>query len=105
MARIMFPGSKKIDFADAKEFKKIVALRREVFCGELGEKPAFIKDARDEQGIHIAYYLGADVVACGSAYDKGGDFFELALICVKDGYRRFKVGSTIIEDLKAQQEQ
>ena len=34
MARIMFPGSKKTDFADSKEFKKIVALRREVFCGE-----------------------------------------------------------------------
>ena len=30
MARIAFPGSKKVDFTD-KEFKKINALRREVF--------------------------------------------------------------------------
>lgn len=102
MARITFLGSKKIDFADTKEFKKISALRRKVFCGEKGEKPAFIKDARDEHGIHIAYYLGADVVACGSAYHKGEGVFEIALICVKDGYRRFKVGSTIIGDLRAE---
>ena len=46
MARIAFPGSKTVDFTH-KDFKKIIALRREVFCDEKGEKTAFIKDARD----------------------------------------------------------
>ena len=99
MARIMYPGSKKISFGD-KEFKKITALRKEIFCEELGEKPSFIKDSRDENGIHIAYCLGADVIGCGSAYSIGDGIFELSLVCVKEGYRRFKVGSTIIDDLR-----
>ena len=36
----------KIDFSN-KLFKNIIALRREVFCGEEGEKPAFIKDRKN----------------------------------------------------------
>ncbi len=101
MKRKIFPGMKKISF-DSKEFKKIIALRREVFCGEKGEKASFVKDVRDEQGIHTAYYLGDDVVACGSAYNVGNGDFELRFVCVKEGYRRFKVGSAVIDELRAE---
>ena len=47
----------KISFSD-KLFKKVIALRREIFCDEGGEKPAFIKDNRDENGYHIVCAIG-----------------------------------------------
>ncbi len=99
MARIMYPRCEIFSY-DSKDFKKITALRREVFCDEAGEKPAFIKDERDSAGIHVAYCLGDDVVGCGSAYDIGNNVYEMSKICVDKNYRRFKVGTQIIEEIR-----
>ena len=99
MARIMFPRCELISF-DSKDFKRITTLRREVFCDEVGEKPSFVKDERDAQGIHIAYCLADDVVGCGSAYKVSDGVFEISKICVDKNYRRFGVGTQIIKELR-----
>lgn len=99
MARIAFPRCKTISFDD-KEFKKLMAVRRRCFCDEQNEKPSFIKNEKDAQGIHVGYYLGDDVVGCGSAYNLGNGFFELSFVAVDKAYRRFKVGSEIIDELR-----
>ncbi len=92
---------KKIDFKD-KLFKNVITLRREVFCGEMGEKSSFIKDSRDEKAIHIVCAVGENLIGCGSLYDNGNGEFEISKIAVKSDYRKFKIGSRILTDLKAQ---
>ena len=99
MARIMYPRCEIFSY-DSKDFKKITALRRGIFCDEVGEKPSFIKDERDASAIHVAFCLGDDVVGCGSAYDIGNNVFEMSKICVDKNYRRFKVGTQIIEEIR-----
>ena len=88
----------KISFSD-KLFKNIISLRREVFCGEEGEKPAFIKDNRDEKGYHIVCAIGDDLLGCGSIYDNGNGEFEVSKIAVKRDYRKFLIGSNILKEL------
>ena len=88
----------KISFSD-KLFKNIISLRREVFCGEEGEKPAFIKDNRDEKGYHIVCAIGDDLLGCGSIYDNGNGEFEISKIAVKRDYRKFLIGSNILKEL------
>ena len=95
----MEPRHVKVSFND-KLFKEIIALRREVFCGECGEKPQYIKDNRDENAIHIAYLIDKTVIGCGSIYDNGNGEFELSKIAVKKHYRKFGVGTKIAESLK-----
>ena len=56
--------------SDHKLFKDIIALRREVFCDECGEKTQYIKDARDSSGIHIAFFVDKTIVGCGSVFGK-----------------------------------
>ena len=85
---------KEIAFQD-KAFKNIVALRREVFCGEEGEKSSFIKDKRDEKGAHFVCAIGEELIGCGSLYNNGNGEFEISKIAVKKGYRRFRIGSEI----------
>ena len=89
----------KIDFSD-KLFKNIISLRREVFCGEEGEKPAFVKDKRDEKGFHIVCAIGDELLGCGSLYDNGNGEFEISKIAVSKDYRKFKIGSNIFNELK-----
>ncbi len=95
----MEPRHIKVSFND-KLFKEIIALRREVFCGECGEKPQFIKDNRDENGIHIAYMVDSTIIGCGSIYDNGNGEFELSKIAVKKHYRKFGIGAKIADFLK-----
>ena len=95
----MEPRHVKVSFND-KLFKEIIALRREVFCGECGEKPQYIKDNRDENAIHIACIIDKTVIGCGSIYDNGNGEFELSKIAVKKHYRKFGVGTKIAESLK-----
>ena len=89
----------KIDFSH-KLFKNIISLRREVFCGEEGEKPGFIKDSRDEKGFHIVCAIGDDLLGCGSLYDNGDRIFEISKIAVSKDYRKFNIGSNILKELK-----
>lgn len=89
---------KKISFQD-KAFKGILSLRREVFCDEGGEKPAFSKDKRDENGIHYICAIGDAIIGCGSLYDNGGGELELSKIAVKEHYRKFGIGSIILNAL------
>lgn len=91
---------KEIAFQD-KAFKNIVALRREVFCGEEGEKSSFIKDKRDEKGAHFVCAIGEELIGCGSLYNNGNGEFEISKIAVKKGYRRFRIGSEILKKIKA----
>lgn len=88
-------------FSNDKLFKEIVALRREVFCGECDEKPQYIKDNRDENAFHIACMVDKNIIGCGSIYDNGNGNFELSKIAVKKHYRKFKIGTTIVSQLKA----
>ena len=89
---------KKISFQD-KAFKGILSLRREVFCDEGGEKPAFVKDKRDENGVHYICAIGDVIIGCGSLYDNGGGELEISKIAVKDHYRKFGIGSAILNAL------
>lgn len=90
---------KKINCSD-KLFKEIIALRREVFCGEEGEPENFISDMRDESGEHIICTIGDILIACGSVYHNGNGEYETAKIAVKKHYRKFGVGSNILSRLK-----
>jgi hypothetical protein len=72
----------KIDSAH-KYFKDVVSVRRDVFCNEEGEKPSFVKDTRDENGVHVVCAIKDVVVGCGSIYDNGNGEFELSKIAVK----------------------
>lgn len=91
----------KIDFSH-KLFRNITALRREVFCGEGGEKTSFIKDSRDEKGVHVVCAIGDSLLGCGSLYDNGNGEFEISKIAVSKDYRKFKIGSKILEGLISQ---
>ncbi|MBQ8182699.1 MAG: family 78 glycoside hydrolase catalytic domain [Clostridia bacterium] len=82
-------------------FKQVMSLRREVFCGERGEKSGYIKDSRDENGFHIVYMAGKTVLACGSIYDNGNGEFEISKVAVKEHNRRFGLGSAIVSELKS----
>ena len=95
----MEPRHVKVAFND-KLFKEIIALRREVFCGECGEKPQYIKDNRDENGFHVAYLIDQTIIGCGSIYDNGNGEFDISKIAVKKHYRNFGIGSKIAEFLK-----
>jgi ribosomal protein S18 acetylase RimI-like enzyme len=90
----------KIDNAH-KYFKDVLSVRREVFCNEEGEKPSFVKDTRDENGVHVVCVIKDTVVGCGSLYNNGNGEFELSKIAVKKDYRRFEIGSEILKDLKS----
>lgn len=83
-----------------KLFKDIVALRREVFYDECGEKTQYIKDSRDKTAIHIAYIVDDKILGCGSLYDNGNGCFELSKIAVKSHYRKFGLGTDIVSALK-----
>ncbi|MBE6795625.1 MAG: GNAT family N-acetyltransferase [Ruminococcaceae bacterium] len=89
----------KVDFSD-KLFKNIIALRREVFCGEEGEKASFIKDSRDEKGFHVVCAIGDELLGCGSLYDNGDGEFEISKIAVSKDYRNFGIGSSILKELR-----
>ena len=95
----MEPMYVKVSFKD-KLFKNIIALRREVFCDECGEKPQFVKDDRDELGFHIACVIDGVVIGCGSAYHTVNGVFELSKIAVKKHYRKFGIGKKLVEELK-----
>ena len=88
--------------ADQKFFKEIIALRREVFCDECGEKAQYIKDARDEAGIHVAFFVDKTIVGCGSISRSAEDAFEIYGVAVKKHYRKFGMGTEILEALKKQ---
>lgn len=100
MARNSIVKYIKID-NNHKYFKDVLSVRREVFCGEEGEKPSFVKDSRDEKGIHVVCAVKDTVVGCGSLYDNGKGEFEVSRIAVKKDYRRFEIGSEILKDLKS----
>ena len=89
----------KIDFSH-KLFKNVIALRREVFCGEEGEKASFIKDSRDEKGFHVACAIGDELLGCGSLYDNGDGEFEISKIAVSKDYRNFGIGISILKELR-----
>lgn len=89
----------KVDFSH-KLFKNVIALRREVFCGEEGEKSSFIKDSRDEKGFHLVCALGDELLGCGSVYDNGDGEFEISKIAVGKDYRKFGIGSRILNELR-----
>ncbi len=93
------PEYKLVEFS-SKEFKEIKNIRRRVFCGECGESVGFIKDEKDEKAIHIGFFLGENAVGCGSVYDCGNGDFEIYKLCVLKDYRRFKIGSNILKELK-----
>jgi N-acetylglutamate synthase-like GNAT family acetyltransferase len=88
--------------ADQKVFKEIIALRREVFCDEFGEKTQYVKDARDSAGIHVAFYVDKTIVGCGSVYQSTDNVFEIYGIAVKKHYRKFGMGTELLEALKKQ---
>ncbi len=94
------PEYKLVDFA-SKEFKEIKNIRRSVFCGEQGASANSVKNINDEKAIHIGFFLGETAVGCGSAVDCGNGEFELYNICVLKDYRRFKIGSNILKELKS----
>ena len=86
--------------SDQKLFKDIIALRREVFCDECGEKAQYIKDARDSSGIHIAFFVDKTIVGCGSIFENSDGVFEIYGVAVKNHYRKFGMGTEILEHLK-----
>ncbi len=88
----------KVDFSH-KLFKNVITLRREVFCGEEGEKSSFIKDSRDEKGGHVVCAIGDELLGCGSLYDNGDGEFEISKIAVSKDYRNFGIGSNILKEL------
>ena len=89
-----------IDFSD-KKFKDIIALRREVFGGEVGEKPAYAKSELDEAAKHVAYSINGVVIGCGSVAHLGNGEYEIYKIAVKKNYRKFNLGEKIFDLLKA----
>ena len=89
-----------IDFSD-KKFKDIISLRREVFCGEVGEKPAYAKSELDEAAKHVAYSINGVVIGCGSVAHLGNGEYEIYKIAVKKNYRKFNLGKKIFDLLKA----
>ena len=89
-----------IDFSD-KKFKDIISLRREVFCGEVGEKPAYAKSELDEAAKHVAYSINGVVIGCGSVAHLGNGEYEIYKIAVKKNYRKFNLGEKIFDLLKA----
>ena len=89
-----------IDFSD-KKFKDIISLRREVFCGEVGEKPAYAKSEVDEAAKHVAYSINGVVIGCGSVAHLGNGEYEIYKIAVKKNYRKFNLGEKIFDLLKA----
>ena len=89
-----------IDFSD-KKFKDIISLRREVFCGEVGEKPAYAKSELDEAAKHVAYSINGVVIGCGSVAHLGNGEYEIYKIAVKKIYRKFNLGEKIFDLLKA----
>ncbi len=88
-----------IDFSD-KNFKDIIALRREVFCGEVGEKTAYAKSEYDEDAKHVAYSINGVVIGCGSVAHLGNDEYKIYKIAVKKNYRKFGLGKKIFALLK-----
>ncbi len=86
--------------SDHKFFKNLLALRREVFCDECGEKAQYIKDARDSSGIHIAFFIDETVVGCGSICKGADGEFEVYGVAVKKHYRKFGIGTKILNELK-----
>ena len=72
-----------------KFFKDVLSVRRDVFCNEEGEKPSFVKDNRDEKGVHVVCAVKDTVVGCGSLYDNGNGELEISRIAVKKDYRRY----------------
>lgn len=92
--------TKKVVDYNNKLFKDILSLRRQVFCGEKGEKTTYIKDARDVTGIHLGVFIGDIIIGCGSLYDNGNGEFEVFGVAVKAHYRNFGIGSQIIDALK-----
>ncbi len=95
----MNPEYKEIKYSE-KNFKQLLSLRRKIFCGEAGEIPSFIKDKRDENGYHVGFFLGEDVVAGGSIYINENGYAEIKYIGVHKDYRQFKIGSEILKRLK-----
>ncbi len=93
------PEYKQISFSD-KEFKKLLSLRCEIFCGEAGEAPAFVKDKNDEKAYHIGFFVDNALIGTGSIYDLTEGKFEVKYLSVKKDYRRFKIGSKILAELK-----
>ncbi len=94
------PEYKLVEFS-SKEFKEIKRVRRSVFCGEQGVSASCVKNINDEKAIHIGFFLGENAVGCGSAVDCGNGDFELYDVCVLKDYRRFKIGSNILNELKS----
>ncbi len=94
------PEYKLVDFA-SKEFKEIKKVRHSVFCVEQGASANSVKNINDEKAMHIGFFLGENAVGCGSIYDCGNGDFELYNICVLKDYRRFKIGSKILKELKS----
>ena len=88
-----------IDFSD-KKFKDIVALRREVFCDEVGEKHTYAKSELDEGAKHVAYSVNGTVIGCGSVAHIGNGVYEIYKIAVKKHYRKFGLGKKIFGLLK-----
>ncbi|MBO5065753.1 MAG: GNAT family N-acetyltransferase [Clostridia bacterium] len=86
--------------SDHKSFKDIFSLRREVFCDECGEKAQYIKDARDSSGIHVAFPVDKTIVGCGSVFESSDGVFEIYGVAVKKHYRKFGVGTEILNALK-----
>ncbi len=93
------PEYKHINYSD-KCFKKLLSLRRSIFCGEVGEAPAFIKDKNDENGYHMGFFLGDALIGTGSIYPKRNGDFEIKYLCVNKDYRRFKIGTKLLNALK-----
>lgn len=88
-----------IDFSD-KSFKDIIALRREVFCGEVGEKSTYAKSEYDECAKHVAYCVDGAVIGCGSVAHIGNGEYEIYKIAVKKHYRKFGLGKKLFGMLK-----
>ncbi len=97
----MKPEYKTVEFG-SKEFRKITELRRQVFCDEGKEKTSFIKDTRDNTGVHVAYFLGDAVVGCASGYNNGKGEFQLSQVAVGEDYRRFGIGTELVKRVKAE---
>ena len=86
--------------SEDKAFKGLCALRREVFCDELGEKTSFAKDERDKDAFHCVYTLDNVVVGCASAVFNDDGEYEIYKLAVRKHYRNFRVGTVILNELK-----
>ena len=91
---------KEIKFSD-KLFRGIIDLRREVFCGEGGEKTAFCKDDRDEKASHFVCTIGDAIIGCASVVNCGKGEYEIYKLAVKKHYRKFLVGKSVYSQAKA----